>query len=61
VVLGSAYLCPALSVAGASLALPSLRFHTPLIKLGVQFSRTRLSDKAILIFCFTRSPTNDCR
>ena len=38
-----------------------LRFHTPLIKPGRQFSRTRLSDKAIFILCFTRSPTNDCR
>ena len=61
VVLGSAYLLPALSVAGASLALPWLRFHIPLIKPGVRFSRTGLSDKAVLIFCFTRSPTNSCR
>jgi hypothetical protein len=61
VVLGLAYLLPALSVAGASLALPWLRFHIPLIKPGVRFSRTGLSDKAILIFCFTRSPTNSCR
>jgi hypothetical protein len=61
VVLGLAYLFPALSVAGASLASPWLRFHIPLIKPGVQFSRTRLSDKAVLIFCFTRSPTNNCR
>ena len=36
-----------------------LRFHIPLIKPGVRFSRTRLSDKAVLIFCITRSPTND--
>jgi hypothetical protein len=47
VVLGSAYLLPALSVAGASLASPWLRFHIPLIKPGVRFSRTRLSDKAV--------------
>jgi hypothetical protein len=47
VVLGSAYLCPALSFAGASLASPWLRFHTPLIKPGGRFSRTRLSDKAL--------------
>jgi len=59
VVLGSAYRVPALSVAGASLAPPWLRFHIPLIKPGVRFSRTRLSDKAVLIFCITRSPTND--
>jgi hypothetical protein len=38
-----------------------LRFHTPLIKPGRQFSRTRLSDKAVFILRFTRSPTNDCR
>ena len=56
-VLGSAYLFPALSFAGASLASPWLRFHIPLIKPGVRFSRTRLSDKAVLIFCITRSPT----
>ncbi len=61
VVLGLAYLLPALSVAGASLASPWLRFHIPLIKPGVRFSRTRLSDKAVLICCFTRSPTNNRR
>ena len=60
-VLGLAYLLPALSVAGASLASPWLRFHIPLIKPGVRFSRTGLSDKAVLIFCITRSPTNSCR
>ena len=59
VVLGSAYLFPALSVAGASLASPWLRFHIPLIKPDVRFSRIRLSDKAVLICCFTRSPTNE--
>jgi hypothetical protein len=42
-----AYLVPALSVAGASLASPLIRFHIPLIKPGVRFSRTRLSDKAV--------------
>ena len=47
-VLGLAYLLPALSVAGASLASPWLRFHIPLIKPGVRFSRTGLSDKAVL-------------
>ena len=47
-VIGLAYLFPALSVAGASLASPWLRFHIPLIKPGVRFSRTRLSDKAVL-------------
>ena len=47
VVLGSAYLFPALLVAGASLASPWLRFHIPLIKPGGPFSGTRLSDKAL--------------
>ena len=46
---------------GGSVSSTGLRFHTPLIKPGVRFSRTRLSDKAVLIFCITRSPTNDCR
>ena len=60
VVLGLAYLLPALSVAGASLASPWLRFHIPLIKPDGRFSRIRLSDKAVLTCCFTRSPTNSC-
>src|SRR5208337_2897802 len=38
-----------------------LRFHTPLIKPGGRFSRTRLSDKACEIAIHTRSPTNRCR
>ena len=42
-------------------SLTMLRFHIPLIKPGVRFSRTGLSDKATLILCFTRSPTNSCR
>jgi hypothetical protein len=42
-----AYRVPALSVAGASLASPWLRFHIPLIKPGGPFSGTRLSDKAL--------------
>ena len=46
--LGLAYRFPALSVAGASLASPWLRFHIPLIKPGGPFSGTRLSDKALL-------------
>jgi hypothetical protein len=45
--IGLAYLFPALSVTGVSLALPLIRFHIPLIKLGVRFSRTQLSDKAL--------------
>ena len=59
-VIGLAYPLPALSDAGASLASPWLRFHIPLIKPGGPFSGTRLSDKAVLIFCITRSPTNNC-
>jgi hypothetical protein len=47
VTLGLAYRVPALSVAGASLASPWLRFHIPLIKPGGPFSGTRLSDKAL--------------
>jgi hypothetical protein len=61
VVLGLAYRFPALSVAGASLASPWLRFHIPLIKPGGPFSGTRLSDKALLhlllhTFAHERSP-----
>ena len=37
VVLGSAYLLPALSVAGASLASPWLRFHIPLSEPDVPY------------------------
>jgi hypothetical protein len=60
--IGLAYLLPALSFAGASLASPLIRFHIPLIKPGVPFSGTRLSDKALVFMCcFTRSPTNDRR
>jgi hypothetical protein len=39
VVLGLAYRFPALSVAGASLASPWLRFHIPLIKPDVRNKR----------------------
>ena len=42
---GSAYLFPPLSLGGASLAEPWLRFHTPLIEPDMQISRIRLSDK----------------
>ena len=42
---GAAQLLPALSVAGASLANPLLRLHTPLVKPDMRFSRIRLSDK----------------
>src|SRR3954454_17122059 len=43
--LGPAYPFPALSSAGASLARPCFRFHSPLIEPGVRISRTGLSDK----------------
>ena len=43
---GGTYLLPALSSAGASLAPPCFRFHTPLIEPDVQVSRIRLSDKS---------------
>ena len=41
----TAYLLPPLSSGGASIAKPSLRFHTPLIELDMQISRIQLSDK----------------
>jgi hypothetical protein len=47
VALGWAYLWPALSVAGASLALPWPRFHIPLIELDVRISRIQLSDRTL--------------
>ena len=43
--LGPAYPFPALSSAGASIARPCFRFHTPLGEPGVRISRTRLSDR----------------
>ena len=53
--LGGAYLLPTLSSAGASLAPPCFRFHTPLIEPDVQIYRMRLSEKthaiAITIAC----------
>jgi hypothetical protein len=42
--LGVAYLCPALSSAGASLAAPCSVSTLPLIEPCVRISRTRLSD-----------------
>ena len=42
--LGSAYLWPTLSSAGASLASPCSRFHIPLIEPDVRICRIRLSD-----------------
>ncbi len=41
----SAYLLPPLSVGGASIAGPSLRFHILLIEPDMRISRIRLSDK----------------
>jgi hypothetical protein len=43
--LGAAYLLPALSSAGASIASPCFRFHIPLIEPDVRISRFRLSEK----------------
>jgi hypothetical protein len=42
---GAAYLFPALSSAGASLASPCFRFHIPLIEPDVRICRIRLSEK----------------
>jgi hypothetical protein len=42
---GAAYLLPALSLAGASLASPCFRFHIPLIEPDMRISRVRLSEK----------------
>jgi hypothetical protein len=42
---GAAYLFPALSYAGASLASPCFRFHIPLIEPDMRISRFRLSEK----------------
>jgi hypothetical protein len=53
--LGRAYLLPTLSLVGASLALPCVRFHTPLIEPDVRICRIRLSEKthtiAVAIAC----------
>jgi len=53
--LGTAYLLPALSCAGASIASPCSRFHTPLIEPDVRICRIRLSEKthaiALAIAC----------
>ncbi len=43
--LGAAYLFPALSSAGASLAAPCFRFHIPLIEPDRPVSGIRLSEK----------------
>jgi hypothetical protein len=43
--LGAAYLLPALSAAGASIASPCFRFHIPLVEPDVRISRFRLSEK----------------
>src|SRR5208283_4940309 len=48
-------------VCGCHIISTMLRFHTPLIKPGGRFSRTRLSDKACEIAIHTRSHTNRCR
>jgi len=43
--LGGTYPLPALSSAGASLAPPCFRLHTPLIEPDVRNDRIRLSEK----------------
>jgi hypothetical protein len=43
--LGAAYLFPALSSAGASIASPCFRFHIPLIEPDGPVSGIRLSEK----------------
>jgi len=43
--LGAAYRLPALSSAGASLAPPCVRLHTPLVEPDVRNDRIRLSEK----------------
>jgi hypothetical protein len=43
--LGAAYLLPALSSAGASIAAPYFRFHIPLIEPDGPVSGIRLSEK----------------
>jgi hypothetical protein len=50
VAVGRTYLLPPPSSGGASLARPSLRFHTPLIEPDMQISRIRLSDKTSRLF-----------
>src|ERR1700687_4737699 len=45
VALGRTYLLPPLSIGGALVVQPWLRFHIPLIEPDKQISRIRLSDK----------------
>jgi hypothetical protein len=45
---GAAYLLPALSLAGASLASPCFRFHIPLIEPDRPISGIQLSEKVSL-------------
>jgi hypothetical protein len=53
--LGSAYRFPTLSSAGASLAEPCFRFHTPLIEPGqAQLTHPALGER------LTVSPTESC-
>jgi hypothetical protein len=61
VVLGWAYLCPALSVAGASLALPCSVSTPRSSNRAGGFPAPGFRTRLYYIYCFTRSPTNDCR
>ena len=45
VAVGCTYLLPPLSIGGALVVQPWLRFHIPLIEPDKQISRIRLSDK----------------
>ena len=62
----TAYLLPPLSSGGASLAVPSLRFHILLIEPDMQIYRIRLSDKTVClctrkVICSSSNPrTGSC-
>ena len=51
VAVGRTYLLPPLSIDGALVVQPWLRFHIPLIEPDMQISRIRLSDKTSRL-CF---------
>jgi hypothetical protein len=51
VAVGCTYLLPPLSIGGALVVQPWLRFHIPLIEPDKQISRIRLSDKTSRL-CF---------
>ena len=61
VVVGSAYLFPALSFAGASLASPCSVSTPRSSNRACSFPAPGFRTRLYLMCCFTRSPTNDCR